>query len=187
RGRQIAFENSKGKYIISNLDLDDVFKPVLSKILKIYHQFLEGYVVAINKPPYWSGITIGPRKLLEELGGWRDLQFSEDWDLWARAAKIGKFKVLPFELRKKVGIKGEGGVIQKLLQRFIKYRENYRLGRRIFIQGENVNFFQRIISYLAYLASFFYSSYRDPFNNKFSAFNKQYVIDITISEEQSLE
>jgi glycosyltransferase involved in cell wall biosynthesis len=175
RGRQIAFENSCGKYIIANMDLDDVFKQELSKILKIYHRRFEGYIVSLNKPSNWCGITIGPRSLIEKLGGWRDLQFAEEWDLWARAAKLGLFRTLQYELREKIGKTFKRNAIQHLINRLIKYREMYRLGRRIFAQNEKITISQKIISYIAFFVSLFYPSYVDPFNREFDPASEPYI------------
>jgi glycosyltransferase involved in cell wall biosynthesis len=45
RGRQLAFEGSSGKYIIANVDLDEVYRANLNDMLKFYHANCEGMVV----------------------------------------------------------------------------------------------------------------------------------------------
>jgi glycosyltransferase involved in cell wall biosynthesis len=84
KGRQIAFENSTGKYIISGLDTDDKLKPAFQKFLSIYHRDHEGYML--------SAVTIHiiPRQIVEEIGGWRDLQWGEDVDFHRRAKSLGR-------------------------------------------------------------------------------------------------
>src|SRR5665647_3308215 len=68
RGRQIAFEYSKGDYIISGIDTDDVIRPVLKDVLREYHEKHEGYMLQFET------IYIVPRHLVIAVGGWRDLQ-----------------------------------------------------------------------------------------------------------------
>jgi GT2 family glycosyltransferase len=92
-GRQLAFLVSRGKYILSNVDLDDVYGPCPRDALKFYHENSEGYLLRLL-----GCCTIAPRDLIVELGGWRDLKYSEDFDLWARAAKLGKYLGLGAEL-----------------------------------------------------------------------------------------
>ena len=175
-GRQIAFENSSGKYVLANMDLDDTFKPELTRLLDTYHAKFEGFLLYVNKPPNWGGVTIGPRDLISQIGGWRDLQYSEDWDLWARAGKIGRFKTVEYEIRESIGGHLEKKVLKKFRQRFIKYREIHRLGRQIFTKNERVSATQRLIAYLARMSSFFYPSYGDPFNKIFNPWDKAYVV-----------
>lgn len=38
QGRQIAFENSKGEVLITNRDMDTIFKPKLKEELKLFHK-----------------------------------------------------------------------------------------------------------------------------------------------------
>lgn len=84
KGRQIAFVNSNGDYIISGLDADDVIKPALNKILRLYHAQHEGFVLS------YGTIHFIPRHLVEAVGGWRDLQFGEDIDFIRRIDSLGK-------------------------------------------------------------------------------------------------
>jgi len=34
-GRQVALKNSRGKYIISGLDMDDTFRPIIKELIKV--------------------------------------------------------------------------------------------------------------------------------------------------------
>ena len=79
-------------YVISNLDLDDVFLPNLHEFIAFYHAKCEGKVALVNEDfgVTTQNITMAPRELLKELGGWRNLQWSEDWDFWCRAARAQK-------------------------------------------------------------------------------------------------
>ncbi|AGB04671.1 glycosyl transferase [Aciduliprofundum sp. MAR08-339] len=90
RGRQIAFENSKGEFIIQ-VDLDTVYYPQWWEFIKAYERW-DGYGKYAVQAVY-SGIY--PRHLLEKVGGWRNLQHNEDFDLWWRLIEINAFKWCP--------------------------------------------------------------------------------------------
>lgn len=85
KARQIAFEHSRGDYILSSIDTDDTFRPVLKDMLSQYHARFEGRIVS------FGGLTVLPRMLVEELGGWPDLQWNEDGYLYARAFRRGLY------------------------------------------------------------------------------------------------
>ncbi|MCL5068133.1 MAG: glycosyltransferase, partial [Thaumarchaeota archaeon] len=46
RGRQISFLNSAGSYIIDQIDMDDVYKPVIKPLIEFYHKNFEGKLMA---------------------------------------------------------------------------------------------------------------------------------------------
>jgi len=163
-GRQIAFENATGEYIIANLDMDDTFKQELPEFLKFYHDKCEGkLLLATADKERWSqNITLGPRSLIADLGGWRDLQWGEDWDLWRRAGRRGAYRWTTFSLAQGINLHEERRRARvKLRQRYARYRDMLRLGRDIFSPGERVSASQRAIARLARLTSPFYRSYND--------------------------
>jgi glycosyltransferase involved in cell wall biosynthesis len=82
RGRQIAFENSKGEIVITNMDMDTIFKPKLTKVLELYKQHEKDYLL-------FKGGAIISRKLIKKVGGWHDLQRGEDTELVIRLKDIG--------------------------------------------------------------------------------------------------
>ena len=87
-GRQIAFRKSKGDYILQ-VDTDTVYYPIWKKFL---YKCLESYPdLAVQA--IFSGIY--PRKVMEEVGGWRNFQWGDDLDLWIRVWKIGKMRFYP--------------------------------------------------------------------------------------------
>jgi glycosyltransferase involved in cell wall biosynthesis len=92
KGRQIAFENSTGKYIISGVDTDDRLKPTFQKFLSLYHREHEGYMLSAGT------IHLVPRKIVEEIGGWRDLTYFEDYDFHERAKSLGRQHELEFPI-----------------------------------------------------------------------------------------
>lgn len=82
KGRQIAFENSKGETLITNMDMDVIFKPKLKELLKIYSQLNKDKEFIVAPVPIIS------REIIEKVGGWRDLQRDEDVELNCRLSKI---------------------------------------------------------------------------------------------------
>jgi hypothetical protein len=92
KGRQIAFENSVGEYIISGLDTDDKVTGAFRTFLAIYHKEYEGYMLSVGT------IHIIPRQLVHEIGGWRDLKWGEDIDFHKRAKVLKKQFELQYSL-----------------------------------------------------------------------------------------
>jgi len=90
-GRKIAIGDSVGEYVICQMDMDDVFEPKLNELLKIYHAYFEGFMLLVQGVP---GMMIAPKKLIEKVGGYRDLNYLEDKDLYSRIAQLGRFKFL---------------------------------------------------------------------------------------------
>jgi glycosyltransferase involved in cell wall biosynthesis len=157
-GRQTSLENSIGEYVISGLDLDDIFRPRLIALLRFYHEKCEGMLLHGQG----EATMVAPRKLLFDLGGWRSLQFRENWELSRRAAGIGKYRwtIFPIveEVNKHVERKNR---INVLKYRLIRYRENLRLGHPIYEEGEKRGLGQVLTYALAILACLFYPSYKD--------------------------
>lgn len=85
---QITLHEATGEYVIK-VDMDDLWRPVLRKILHYYHTNYEG------KALFAKGFAIAPRKLLISVGGWRDLPRAVDSDIMIRLARIGKCVYLP--------------------------------------------------------------------------------------------
>jgi len=88
-GRQVAFEHSVGEYVIASIALDFFYRPIFTKLLRAYQEIFEGKVVR------WDMLELSRRDVLEKIGGWRDFQWGEDIEHWARAAKAGLFVVVP--------------------------------------------------------------------------------------------
>ena len=59
-GRQIALENSSGDYVISGLDMDDIFTPAISSMLESYHHLAEGKLLSVVDG---GGTMVGSRQL----------------------------------------------------------------------------------------------------------------------------
>jgi glycosyltransferase involved in cell wall biosynthesis len=182
KGREISFENSQGDYIISNLDMDETYLDSLKEILHFYHARCEGKLLLVISGMEkdirgLQNITIVPRSLVIELGGWRNLQYAEDWDLWARAAKIGAYSFTVFNLLRSPNQHQEREQpIQKLKLRYIRYRELLRLDRRSFFDDTGMNIQQLGIYLLAKASYRFHECYHDKFNINFDPYVKDYYI-----------
>jgi glycosyltransferase involved in cell wall biosynthesis len=185
-GRQIAFENSSGDYIIANLDLDDMFLPVLDGVVAGYHRKVEGKLMAaFNSPPTpggkpgWSqNMTIGPRELIASIGGWRDLNIYEDWDIWSRAGKTDSYRWTSVRFAENEPLPTEPkGTYTRLRRRVERYRNRLRLGLGVFTPGERVGVSQRVAYLAARLTSPFHPalSGQDP---KFNSFNPELYVDL---------
>ncbi|MEM0117511.1 MAG: glycosyltransferase family A protein [Conexivisphaerales archaeon] len=161
--RQMAFEKSKGDYIISQVDLDDVigdFRPTID----FYHEHIEGKILVLRD------FLIGPRDVIAQLGGWRNLNWGEDFDLWSRAAKAGKLVYVDKPTRVKIGQllrKRKHGIPHN----YYVYRDSFRMSKPVRSYWAEKSTFIKMahisIATIAYLTFRFYEQYNDPFNRKF--------------------
>lgn len=185
KGREIAFENSSGRYIIANMDMDDIYKPRLRELLARYHAVAEGKLLLTfskMKSGYWGGesITIAPRHLIEELGGWRDLQIFEDMELCCRAARQDKFCRGGFAFLDATNPHPERTKTRlgRMRWRYIWNRESLRTGlhqkwrKHLRWKRKVFNASMRV------LILPFYDSYVDPFNYDFTEENPIYSVSL---------
>lgn len=84
KGRQVAFDHSSGSYVIQ-FDLDEIYNEGLVRLFDWHRRERPDYAIV-------AGNSIYPRILIELVGGWRDLNYSEDLDLWIRLTLTGKCK-----------------------------------------------------------------------------------------------
>ena len=174
QGRQFAFESSTGTYIIANMDTDDTYLDgSIEIVLRFYHKHCEGKMLTVqSNTPWVQNVTIAPRALLIKLGGWRDLSDSEDWDLWARAAKIGMYRWTIFDMVGQFNRHTERkSLLGKLKMKLIRYRDWMRLKRKLDLTWKG-----GIVKFLAALTLPFYPSYRDSFNESFDYTSKEYFV-----------
>ncbi len=160
RARELAFENSKGEFIISHLDCDDIFfeEGVRNFISTFHSRKLEEFMLTTRKigVAERSSVSISSRALIKEAGGWRDLNWGEDWDLWDRVAHLRKyvFSPYPFEspIHQSIRIVAERETVArtKIATRYRKYRDAVKSGRPVFSAGEKRSFSQRAILGIAY-------------------------------------
>lgn len=183
RGRQIAFENSGGDYIISNVDFDDQFLPKLSMALAKYEESCNGDLLrmeSVDERNFWGGesFNIAPRALLKNLGGWHDLQLGEDWELSSRAGNIGKYKWTYFRLLAATNAHPERKThIGRMRFRFVRYRDMMRSGRRVFKEGDSVGIGQRIPFIAAAFLYRFYQCYGFSMRKDFDPRNPSLFVD----------
>lgn len=125
KGRQIAFENSTGKYIVSGIDTDDTLNPAFQDFLDVYHRDHEGYMLSANT------ICIIPRTLVEEIEGWRDLKYFEDIDFRRRAESIGRWHELEYRLVLVERGKNKRSFISRMIERYNAAQCAYRIGKSV--------------------------------------------------------
>jgi glycosyltransferase involved in cell wall biosynthesis len=151
-GRQLAFEASSGDYVLSHMDCDDVFDASgIDSLIAKYHSDFEGKVLMTKRrdSPEASNITIAPRDVLERVGGWRSLNWGEDWDLWARLASVGAYRFFPYPADNpphasiKVRTERYSGATHGFWVRVAKYADAVRSGRSVFSPREHVSNAQR--------------------------------------------
>jgi glycosyltransferase involved in cell wall biosynthesis len=156
--RQTAFVSSSGRIVLAHMDCDDVFSADgLRNLLSIYHSKCEGRMMMTRKTGQdeRSNITIAPREIIERVGGWRDINWGEDWDLWNRAAKAGMYAYLPYPSESppheqmRVRKERETDNTTKMLTRYRKFRDSIRIGRKVFSDDELVSLGQRLPYWLA--------------------------------------
>lgn len=159
-GRQIAFENSHGDYIMACMDCDDEFiAENVNHVIDAYHERYDGLVLMTKKEKdsakEASNITIAPRNVVLEVGGWRDINWCEDWDFWARAAAAKKYVFVGYPYSNPphksitIRIKRETSLVARLKTRYNKYKDASRIGRPPYAEGEKVSLSQKTMYVLA--------------------------------------
>lgn len=147
KGRQIAFNNSTGKYIISGLDTDDQLKPSFQKFLSIYHKDHEGYMLSAGT------IHIIPRHLVKKIGGWRDLKWGEDIDFHKRAKSLGIQHDLEYSLVLVERGHNKRSFLDKIAKRYDSSIFLYRLGKSMSDQVKmSVLIYKPVVLFFALVA-----------------------------------
>jgi len=152
KARQYGFERSQGRYILSHFDLDDIFNPILPKLLEVYHSNFEGMMIKINSTPIQTSCTISPVSLLREIGGWPDTQFFEDYKIWSEALKMGKYGWINADLLAYGGEhEDRKGLVKYNLYRFQRYRDAYKLGFALKPANSGTGRLIRVLAFLSTL------------------------------------
>ena len=147
RGRQIAFENSTGKYIISGIDTDDKLKSAIHIFLAKYHNDYEGCMLSSGT------IHIIPRNIPLEIGGWRDLTWGEDVDFCKRAKSLGYQQEIDFPIEMVDRGDNKRSLLFRFYERYDASKCYYRMGKTISEQVKMAVRFQKpIILILATIA-----------------------------------
>lgn len=87
-GRQIALKQTRGEIIVT-FDLDTVYSDEWKRLLEWYVARRPDYVLIAS----YSGFY--PKAALDAVGGWRDVYWYEDIDLWVRLATKGLWRTYP--------------------------------------------------------------------------------------------
>lgn len=182
KGLQTALENASGEYVLSGLDMGDIYRPRLVSFIDFYHRRCEGKLLKTRN----EAVILAPRALLDRIGGWRDLQRSEGWDLWSRAAKEGSYIWTIFVLtenRTRGSFQAEieahperKSFAGKYRHRYQTYRDYLRVGRKLFEPGSHVGLGQRLTQVLAQATLPFYSTYESG-SSDFQPYEPKYFID----------
>lgn len=87
-GRQIAFDNSSGEFIMV-IDTDTVYFPIFKEFVNLYFENYSEFAL--------QAILCGifPRDIWVEIGGRRDVNIYEDVDMWVRIWRLGKMRWYP--------------------------------------------------------------------------------------------
>jgi glycosyltransferase involved in cell wall biosynthesis len=171
-GRRIAFENANGEYIVSGIDTDDVVIPNrLPLLLDFYHKRCEGNLLRVMQ----SGIVVAPAELVRKVGEWRDLQFSENWDIAERAARIDKYVWTIFRVKDVIGLE-KVSIIKKNKLRYTKYLDRLRLKRRLLDEGEKFGL-GKSIDYILARISLLYYGHLNSARPNFNDYSPEFFVD----------
>lgn len=181
KGRQLAFENSSGAHIISNVEFDNPLKPNLIQLVQSYQRSCEGSLLFALSPTAtnaWgpAGISIMPRALVERLGGWRDIQIYEDTDLFARAAGVGSYRWGWFDILEKADDRSDWPKLNRLRYRYEMYRDWSRLGGKLKFRGNSPR--GVALRILAGIDAKFMRNYPNEFLDKFNSMDSRHAVTL---------
>lgn len=155
-GRQAAVDHSEGDYILVNVDLDTVYRPILQTVTKAYQKYFDGYLMQMH------GYGICPRDLAIRVGGYRDLQYAEDFDFYSRCAKAGKLKYLDLNNMVTEKPHGEGSLRHRIVYKYYRARDLFRLDMNPFAEMSwKSTILNGPIIATGYLGHFFKERYTD--------------------------
>jgi glycosyltransferase involved in cell wall biosynthesis len=123
KGRQIAFKHSNGDHIVV-IDTDTIYQ---SRCKTFIETCLKEYQNTAVQARYCAVI---PRKVWINVGGRRDLNVNEDFDMWMRMWKIGKMKWYPISMGENVKDQEASSSADYLSNRYKKFEKIIRLIRR---------------------------------------------------------
>jgi glycosyltransferase involved in cell wall biosynthesis len=88
QGRQIAFEQSRGRYVVT-VDADTVYFKIMRDFIELCIEKCPGFAVQAMYCGFY------PRTIWSDVGGMGDYNSGEDFELWLRIWKIQKMKWYP--------------------------------------------------------------------------------------------
>ncbi len=90
---------------------------------------------------------------------------------------MGVYRFTVFNLIKEHGVRPERRkLLKKLKLRMDQYTDCYRLGRRVWSEGEHVSAAQKLVQLAARFVTLFMKSYKDDFNAHFEPYDDSYYI-----------
>jgi hypothetical protein len=182
-GRQLAFEKSLGEYTIASIALDTVYKPIFKQLLRAYQNLFNGKIVRFDT------LEISRKDIIEEIGGWRDFQWGEDIEHWARAARAGLFvEVRDISVAERTRPFGRGRNRWGTMKyRYEMMRDLRRMGRHRWDKVvDSPNLWGKAAMFLLMVAGSvgagLKKSYRDPWNNLFRMSDYEYAKGFTLED-----
>ena len=87
--RNISIKEARGEYVILHIDADDYWDPFIVSFVKLFHKLEK----LLKKNVLVSGqqINIGKKDFLLQHGPYRNIQRSQDRDMWHRLASIDAY------------------------------------------------------------------------------------------------
>lgn len=81
--RALSVAEANGKYVLTQIDADDMYKPVIPDVVKLFHEIEDN----IDRKLFLliSNSCMSSREVFLNLGSYRDLNAAEDLDLYRRA------------------------------------------------------------------------------------------------------
>ncbi|UCD92965.1 MAG: glycosyltransferase family 2 protein [Methanobacteriota archaeon] len=125
RGRQLAFKESVGRFIIV-VDTDTVYFPIVREFVDKYLEQYPEFAVQAKL------FGIFPREIWESVGGRGDFNTGEDFEMWMRIWKIGRMKWYPVQMGTNVKDPSAKDSYDFLSIRYDKFERFTRFLRREF-------------------------------------------------------
>ncbi len=125
RGRQLAFLQSTGRFIIV-VDTDTLYFPIAREFVDMYLERYPGLAVQAKL------FGIFPREMWEGIGGRGDFNTGEDFEMWMRIWKIGKMKWYPLLMGTNVKEDSAKDSYDYLSTRYARFEKFTRFLRREF-------------------------------------------------------
>jgi glycosyltransferase involved in cell wall biosynthesis len=132
-GRQIALKHARGRYVIAKVDYDSTYYPVFKRLLEYYiekERELNDFVLS-------GGVMVSSKTFLMRIGGWRPLQWGENYELIKRLINMGKLYVCRIATNYD-HVKGKVSLSGRLRTAYVNYRDSYRMGMRSSVIGREI-------------------------------------------------
>jgi glycosyltransferase involved in cell wall biosynthesis len=94
-GRQVAYKNSQGKYLITiDMDTEYLSEKLQRFLLAFEHSRLRDHYALKT----WGSLCMFPRHIVEKVEGWRDYNMGEDMDILTRLFSASLAVFVPIDL-----------------------------------------------------------------------------------------